>query len=115
MFNYDQLSDLHNHFEFVAYAIKDGESDSFALPSFYRSPYDACRNFESAIVSQFATQSGVLFSHFREFALFAIGGFNSDCGHLIPTDEPCLVRTGVSVVREFNLADDVESDVGYSD
>lgn len=102
MFNLDAVSQYHEQYEFVAYAVQDTESRSYSVPSFWRSAVDAVRNFESGIFSQFAVKNGLFFSHPDDYRFCAIGGYNASDGVLEALD-PIVVSNGYTVCLDLDL------------
>lgn len=102
MFNYDAVSQYHEQYEFVAYAVEDVKSHTFSLPSFWRDAVDAVRNFESTIFSQHAVKTGLYFSHPDDYRLCAVGGYNASDG-VLSSFEPVAVSSGYSVCLELGL------------
>lgn len=94
----DELSELAHKYEFLAYAVEDTKSHSFSCPSFWRSPVDAVRNFESSCIAQSVAKEGLLFSHPDDFYFCVIGGFDTSSGVLTPC-QPIRIESPLDADR----------------
>lgn len=71
---------------FGIYSIRDVKS-GFMQPTVEMNDAIAHRNFAHAVQNS----DSVLFSHFKDFSLYRIGSFDSDCGSVSSLDLPELI------------------------
>lgn len=71
---------------FGIYSIRDVKS-GFMQPTVEMNDAIAHRNFAHAVQNS----DSVLFSHFKDFALYRIGSFDSEHGAVVPYELPTLI------------------------
>lgn len=80
--------------KFGVYAIRDVK---VGFQSITVQPNDpvAARSFESTVINS----DSILFTHAADFALYRIGTWDSDTGHIDPEEMPVLVLEAVSCLK----------------
>lgn len=68
------------------YAIRDVRS-GFLQPTFELNDAIATRNFHHACMNS----DSVLFSHAADFALYRLGQYDPDSGHIVPEEVPVFI------------------------
>lgn len=80
----------------VVCSIYDTKVEAFMQPFFVRSVGEAHRAFEE-LVNDGKSQPSI---HAEDFALFQVGEFDEQNGHLIPLSTPKSLATAIQVKKE---------------